>query len=253
MAAKQALLRFQLGETKYPLYATDFKDMLARELGGDPVSGEALFHYKNGQPMNGEPDVRFVGGRQWVGILSLSGDVDKLVGQVATCSRLLHTRLGHAVSVRIEEPEFSAEVSQYPIQYYFREVAIKSANRWPGAHEDLIMNRLTRTLIAKRDEFGFDLPGAAPQAGQTRGQAMKADAKALAERLGIRIEDGRRLAMRLEVASGMTNQYVELSSGTFTMYCKLSGIWQMGNLQARGYGRIIPAAHQTQTQARGEN
>ena len=44
----------------------------------------------------------------------------------------------------------------------------------------------------------------------------------------------------------MTNQYVELASGTFTMHCQLSGLWQMGNLQARGYGRIIAAAHQTQ-------
>ena len=242
---KQALLRFSL-PADTALYATQFKDLIARACDKHPVVGESFFHYRNGQAISdAEPDIRFVGGKRWVGILSRSGDTATLLPVAGIAALELGKHCGKPVSMELLEPAYGVEITSYPVHYYYRDVVAKHANRWKGTNEDLVIRTLTERLRLERDRVMLDLPALDISSYRdeafTRHLDHAADERTLLkERLGIEIHDLRRLAMPLETATGKTNTSVILLQGSFSMFAKLAGMWQMGSLQSRGYGRIIP-------------
>lgn len=49
--------------------------------------------------------------------------------------------------------------------------------------------------------------------------------------------------MRLRTTTGDTNEFVTLADADISMNIKLTGYWQFGHLQSRGYGRVIRKGH----------
>lgn len=231
LIAKQALLRLDLPKgVRY--FAPDFKEDVARACNGSSLVGSEFFHYRDGQAIsNAEPDIRFVGGRTWVGILSRSGDTDALMPVVGIAARMLNTKFGVPCPVEIEEPRYGMSVTEYPVRYYFRDVVYKKGDEWRGSNEALVEKLLLACICKERDRLCLDLPG--DPNGEGRGL------EALKERLMINVHDLRDLGMRLRTAAGQTNKFVRLLSGSLTMYAKADGIWQFGSLQSRGHGRLI--------------
>lgn len=244
---KQVLLRFRIPEG-VTLRATKFKDLVARACDGQKAVNASFFHYtENGQAIpNSEPDIRFVGGKSWVGILSRDGHMDSLLPVAGIASVALGREFGQPVPMEIHEPEYGIEATQYPVRYFFRDVVFKHANRWKGTDQDLVVRALTERLRLERDRLMLDLPGVdlrefSDSVLVRRREHAEAERQLLAGQLQIVVHDLRRLGMRLETAQGPTNQFVTLMSGSLSMCAKTAGYWQFGGLQSRGYGRLVPA------------
>lgn len=249
---KQSYLRFLLpkrlpenssASTTY-FGASQFKDLVSKACSNMPAVPESFFHFRNGQPIpDSSPDIRFIGGKGWVGILSVSGDTDALMAVCGPATLALSTHIGQPVPVEMVSPEFAMQETPFAWRYYFRDVACRKANHWKGTDEALITNMVIKMLQRERDQHGFDFPGIDLTDNTFAGprEAQASDAKFLQERLDIKIHDCDALGLRLTFCDGPTNRYARLLRGSFSMNAKLSGIWQAGNLQSRGYGRIILA------------
>lgn len=196
--------------------------MLAKAGDGSPLLPPAFFHYgANGRPAQGSPDIRIVGGRGWVGILSRSGDNPLFDMAVGIASRIVGTHYGIPVKITVEQPEYGFEATERPVRYHLRDVAIKARSKvrreMPGI--DLIRNRLLTGLVDESGRLGWDLPGD--------------------DALGIQVHDLRQIGMRLGTTAGATNEYVTLINADVSMFLNLRGLWQIGSLQSRGYGRVV--------------
>lgn len=241
---KQLLLRINLPKGK-TLYAGQFKELMARACDEIQSVPSSFFHYESGRPIsNAQPDIRFVGGRGWVGILSRSGNMDALLPVAGVATRLVSMHIGQPAAMELLEPEYGVESVEYPIRYFFRDVVSKHANRWRGSNEDLVIRHLCEQLRSERDRLFLDLPAINPNEFLRDGKMMRrdhaeAECALIKERLSIEIHGVRSIGMRLETATGPTNNFVRLLSGSLTMLLKTKGVWQFGSLQSRGYGRLI--------------
>lgn len=235
---RQSLLRFKLPETQR-LTTSQFKDLVTKACSANSVVPESFFHYANGRPIpDSQPDFRFVGGRRWVGILSTSGNTQALLAVSGTVSMALSKELATAIPMDLQKPEFGLEESVFPYRYYFRDLVYRKGNTWKGTNEELVTRLVINVLQRERDQRGMDFPGLEVGAVEPR-QYASADAQFLKERLAVTVHDCDELGLRLTFADGQTNRYARLLRGSFSMNAKLSGIWQAGNLQSRGYGRLI--------------
>lgn len=227
---KQQLLRIALPEGKPPLRATALRELLARKGDGSPLLPPQFFHYgDDGRPLSaGVPEIRTVGGRAWVGLLGISEDTPYFDSAVGIAIRVVSDHYGLPLPISVERPEVGLQSTEdliggqtRPITYYLRDMAIK--RRTPSARnqpiEDLVRQRMLRGLVEMAARHNLDLP---------------ADGK-----LGLVFHELREVGLRLSTTTGPTNEYVGLVNGEFSMNVALTGIWQVGNLQARGYGRIV--------------
>lgn len=219
---KQLLLRIALPEGRSPLYAAVFREMLAKAGDGSSLLPPAFFHYgTDGNTLSCAPDIRFVGGRGWVGILSRSGDNALFDMAVGIASRVVGAHYGVPVRITIEQPEYGFEATDKPVRYHLRDVAIKTRSkvRREASGDTLTRERLLAGLVAESQRMDLDLPGD--------------------DALGIQIHDLRQIGMRLGTTTGATNEFVTLINADVSMFLNLGGIWQIGSLQSRGYGRIV--------------
>lgn len=236
----QTLLRYRLPEGTQ-LRAHEFKELVAAALDGDHYVDSEFFHYRNGKPVpDSQPDIRFIGGRNWVGILSHSGAHEPLMAAAGPVVMALNRALGKPVSMEIYEPQWALDVTQYPIQYHFREVAFRKQYKWKGTDIDLITQLIIRSVRHDRDKYGLDLPGVV--AGSLcAAEYEKADIEAVRKRLGIVVHDVRSVGVRMRTATGGGSFAFKVLNGTLSMNLNVKGIWQVGSLISRGFGRIIPA------------
>lgn len=222
---KQLLLRISLPEGRSALRAATFRELLAKEGNGSPLLPPAFFHYgENGRPLSaGEPDIRIVGGQKWVGILSRSGDNPLFDMAVGLASRVVSNYCAAPVRINIEQPEYGFATTDRLFRYFLRDVAIKrrSVRRRKLTDQELIKECLITGLKKEATRMGLDLPGDGA--------------------LGLLIHDLRVIGMRLGTTKGETKEFVTLANASISLGLNLSGVWQIGNLQARGYGRIVRA------------
>lgn len=237
---KQTLLRYRL-PPGIQLRSHEFKELVAAALDGDHYVNSEFFHYRNGKPVpDSQPDIRFVGGKGWVGILSQSGAQDSLMAVAAPVVMALNQTLGKPVSMEIHEPEWTLETTQYPVQYHFREIAFRKQYKWHGTDADLITQLVIRSVRRDRDLYGLDLPGIAPGTLPAH-EYEQADTDAVRERLAIVVHDVRSAGVRMRTATGNGTFAFKVLNGTLSMNLNIKGIWQIGSLVSRGYGRIIRA------------
>lgn len=214
----QTLLRISLPDG-VTLYASHFREMLAK-LPGMPA---ALFHRDvEGKTINERPGVRVVGGSGWVGLLADS-EHEQLVSMVAGAAILaVGAYANRPCKVQMESLKFGVKLSQVPQMYWVREMAIKRKSPKARAQEvgALIAERVLTSIEATCDKYGFDCPPA--------------------DQLGIStVEIVRERGMNLETSTGLTGMFVHLVDAVVMIHAGLDGMWFVGNLTARGYGRLI--------------
>lgn len=225
---KQRLLKIETPAGQKPLWASTFREMVAKGGDGSALLPPRFFHYgEDGRTLPGKPDIRIVGGHRWVGILSQSGDNALMDAALGTAIRLVGEHYNMPVPIRVEQPEFGvAPAGQGDsggiFHYFLRDMAIKrrSDRRRALDTESLVKEVVLKGLGEIAETYGFDLP---PDRA-----------------LGLRIHELRTIGLRLSTVSGATNEYVTLVNASVSMRANLAGVWQVGHLQARGYGRIVP-------------
>lgn len=224
----QQLLRITTPKDRKPLWASSFREMLAKGGDGSPLLPPKFFHYdEHGRTLPGKPDIRIVGGARWVGILSQSGDTAMMDSVTGIASRLVGEHFNSPVPILIERPQFGVtppENGDYSRlhHYFLRDMVIKrrSNKRRNKDEADLVRERLLSGLGEIADTYGFDLP---PERA-----------------IGLNLSEVRCRCMKLMTVHGETAEAVLLANASFSMRANLAGIWQVGQLQARGYGRIVP-------------
>lgn len=223
----QRLLKIETPREREPLWAGEFREMLAKGGDGSSLLPPKFFNYnENGKTLPGKPDIRIIGGLRWVGILSQSGDSALMDSVMGTAVRLVGEHYETPVAIRVESPKFGVVTpvngnSSEIFNYRLRDMVIK--RRTPKRREQddrtLVVEKLVADLAEIADTYGFDLP---PERA-----------------LGLRIHELRCIGMRLRTTHGETQESVCLANATFSMRANLAGLWQVGQLQARGYGRIF--------------
>lgn len=238
MTNKQTLLRINIPRTSNPLRAADFRELLARETD----LPEAFFHYENGKPKSGKslenggtksniealPAVCILSGRSWVGILAQPGQEDLMDLAMGKAIRLVNNHAGTICKVELENPTFGCINQVMPATYWIREMVIKRRHKASreASIETIVEQRVKAGLERYAEAYGFDLP--------------------TWEDMDLRIvqcERPRGLAIR--TTTGTTNEYATLVDVQFKAFVDLQGIWMLGNLTARGYGRVSRVREQS--------
>jgi len=220
---KQTLLKIGLPDGKPILHASDFREMMAKAGDGSALLPSSFFNYgEDGRPLSStDPDIRFVGGKSWVGILSMTAD-SPLIDQAAGIAvRVASGHFKRPLPMTIESKAFSLEEVQYPVMYYLRDMAIKRRTEELRNEptEQLARRRIESSLARIAGTHGFDLP--------------------VASRLNIVFHNIRELGMHLRTSNGKSNEYVTLVNAEVSMHLNLKGMWQVCNLPSRGHGRLI--------------
>jgi len=221
---KQRLLKISLPDD-VRLYSSVLREMVAKD---SSLSAE-FFHYKKDEgssvsrPANGQPVIRFIGGKTWVGMIS-TGDGD-------LPEQLFNSGLPHVIQAafsatkkpnKIQINDLSMHVCDHhnPSQWFVREMVVKRRTK-NARTEDLTAlyeNRLRKSILRQSEELGVDLDDDFPLAVT---------------------EVIRPRGLRLVTSTGPTNEYAELADIRFSTSLDFKGMWFAGNLTARGYGRII--------------
>ncbi len=214
----QTLLRISFPEG-VTLYASHFREMLAKL----PEVPAALFHRDvEGKTLNERPGIRVVGGTGWVGLLADS-EREPLVTAVAGAAILAVSAYAkRPCKVQMESLQFGVKLSHAPQAYWVREMAIKRKSPKARAQEvgALIAERVLTSIEATCEKYGFDCP--------TADQLEISTAEIIRER-----------GMNLETSTGLTGMFVHLVDALVIVHADLDGMWFVGNLTARGYGRLI--------------
>ena len=213
---KQTLLRIKLppGSTLYPGRLRTLTASLDKP-------SAALFARDDAGRTVKYPGVRFVGGKSWVGVLADSEHEDVLLAHTGQILMAVSKEVGSACPVELETHQCSLSPTHHPIAYRANRIAIKK--RSPEARTADTADLLTRRIYTSIDrtcaKFGIYCPDI-EDLGVT----------------GVKVE--REIGMRLETADGEYNEFVSLIDATFFLHAELLGHWFVGNLTARGHGRV---------------
>jgi hypothetical protein len=213
----QTLLKYQLPKG-VRVYPNQFRELLAKQ---DLQLPEAFHRTPDGKTNTGLPGICFVGGVSWVGILA-NPNQDAIFNQMIGPATMAISRfLNTSVPVQIDQIKFGAQARLVPVNYRLREMALKRRYDTTRARpvEELVRERILKGMARIANQYGIDLPS---------DDALDVD-------VTIRYERG----LRLEVPQKMTNEFLHLVDADVSMNVDLAGMWQVGNLTSRGYGRLI--------------
>lgn len=214
----QTLLRISLPDG-FTLYASHFREMLAK-LPGVPA---ALFHRDaEGKTLNERPGIRAMGGAGWVGLLADSEHAPLVIAAAGAAILAVSTFVGRPCKVQMENLNFGIKLAHSPQTYWVREMAIKRKSPKARAQDvgSLIAERALSSIEATCEKYGLDCP--------TSNQLEITTTEIVRER-----------GMNLETSTGLTGMFVHLVDAVITVHADLGGMWFVGNLTARGYGRLI--------------
>ncbi len=214
---KQEVLRITL-PGGVQLYPSKFRELLAKV----PGLPNELFHRdEHGKTINCRPPIRTIGGVGWVGIVADPNAEDLLRLAVGPAIMAVTQEIGVACPVQLETREFSLVPTQFPRRYILREMVIKKGM----VQEEDKLQVLVKAKIEKSVEDicasnGFDCPSK--------------------ENLGVYVHEITGVkGLRLQTTAGVTNRYVGLLNARVVINAELNGLWAVGGVTSRGYGRLI--------------
>lgn len=217
----QTLLKITIPKGE-KLYADQFRMIVAAQ---DKLSPALFGRGEDGNTV-ADPEVRFVGGHQWVGLVADGAHEQVVYESLGTVLDATARHFGKACAVEIERHELSFRPTDYPIFYRATGVALKRRGQqaWEQDPAELLTARIGSTLVKQVDHRGLDHPGV---------EALEV----------ANVDFDRQLGMQLKVQTGPTKEYVSLFPRvTFSVFAELKGFWFVGNLSARGHGRILGQA-----------
>ena len=223
---KQSLLKITLPKG-VELRGSEFREMLAKETD----LPEEFFHYENGAPKgstNGSvnqadalPPICILSGKGWVGILAQPGHEDLIELATGKAMRVVNKRLNTACKVEFQNPEFGCAPKDIASTYWVREMVMK--RRTPEARaasiESLVEKRIISGLERYADAYGIVLPSL--------------------DKIELQVTQCiRPRGLAIRTTGGTTKEYATLVDVEIKAFVELKGIWMLGNLTSRGYGRV---------------
>lgn len=211
---QQTLLRIGLPD-KAQVWPSDFRTLVAALDGHDPS-----FYARDDQGATVRyPGIKFCGGPRWCGVLADAAHEPVLMRQAGMAIKALATKLGQPLPANFETHEFGLARTQYPIAYRATNMVLK--RRGPAARdcslEELAAARIQSSLRRTADHYGIDCP---------TDSEMELMGLTVEHNAGIRIKDD-------------AAEFGTVASVSFSMFVELKGYWFVGNLTARGHGRVI--------------
>jgi len=229
--------RFLLKDTqKRPLWPARFRELLAREGERRGLPGE-LFRSKDGRTT---PPVHVIGARGWVGLVGTGSDGIGLVESVLPgVLKILQEARGTPVAVQLMEHEKSILPSNRVHTYWIREMVFRKRSvRHPPREEDLPRLIKESVLSGLYRSAGWLWRPDRPDEARVHPDA---DAFMDVPNLELDVLDILRPRGLQIVTSdgGPCGEYATLCDVQIGLNANLQGVWQVGALTARGYGRIV--------------
>lgn len=180
-------------------------------------------------PLNGRAPVRVVGGQTWAGVIADPEMEGLLIPHLGSILKVASSAAGCAVKIELEQRKFGISYTEYPVKYNLRELVLKrrcedarSANL-ESLIEDRIWGGVSGDSYYGIDgtcaKFGFEPPSR--------------------EQLELRVFPMKNIGLHMKSSDGLSKEYMSLIDAEVWMNAKLDGVWQVGNLISRGYGRFI--------------
>jgi len=224
MSTKVLVLRIGItGHSR--LHVSRFRELVAKVIGEAP----ALFHRDpDGKPSKGIPKVRFIGGKTWVGVAFDEELSDLLYQHMGLILQSVSSETGSVARAEVETHTIDCTVDNIPRSYWIRELVLK--RRGPEALDMeinyLIEKRVLKGLVTFDRHHGL--------------MEMPDDWFDTKLHLSFELVDViRPRGLRIQTTTGTTNEYATLVDVGFVCCANLEGIWSVGNLTSRGYGRIL--------------
>lgn len=224
MLKKQAVLRLaSFNPGSFRMSAEDLRREMARRL--SDRQNEAFFNYTNGAPSPSQSaEFCFLNSRHTLEILSKSGDketLEQMADQAKACIKAFYKLPGDiAISHTILDYQPELTFSERPRFYRLKEVAIKKSGpgKDPVKEIQSVFMRMLDRCAAEND---VDIPSES--------------------QLDFCVHELRHCAKRLKAQGKETNQFFRITNALISINLNLKGVWQIGNLQSRGYGQVLPA------------
>lgn len=214
---KQTLLKIRVPDG-HTLYPRQLRGLVAKLDKPSP----ALFARDEFGTSVKYPGVRFVGGRNWVGVLADEAHEEVLSRSIGDVLLQVSRHVGQPCPVEVEQHDLSLNASDRPYNYRASRIALKLRTH-KGRNEPtsvVLADRIYGSIDRTCAQFGLDCPDQ--------------------ESMGImNVVIERDIGMRLDTAEGETGEFVSLIEATFTLHADLRGMWFVGNLTARGHGRVF--------------
>lgn len=185
--------------------------------------------FEKAVPLNGRPPVRVIGGKEWVGVIADPGHEEMVLLHIGSILKVASHVAGSPVKIQLEEREFGINYTEYPVKYMLRELVLARRNVKARNQDikELIQERIWGGSSGE-NYFGID--------GTCAAFGFEPPSK---EMLDIKVFPLKNIGVPLRPADGKSNEYMSLIDAEVWMNANLSGVWQLGNLTSRGYGRII--------------
>lgn len=206
-------------------YSADtFRAWAASRLG--QVLPSALFHYQDAAcPLPNRPDIRFVAGKQWVGLRGFGNEAEALIashGHALTQALCAQHQVA-ALEERWRSGTCDANRARFPIKYRIHSLApcrhpgdaLREASKAGLLNDPRLLEAASHAIVLglqqQATRLGVDLPAVEIQ-GLSIGRSLAVPVKTRWQMLFARVE--------------------------FSMRVELTGPWQVGSLQARGMGEL---------------
>lgn len=187
-------------------------------------SPEVFNHGKNGRTLNQSPALRFLATQSWVGALCDASRPELMNSAVPAITQVVASALeGETLRCQTFDTELSGSPSDIAVTYVARNIAIK---RYFGAYKNEPW-KATRQCRMDLDDSGLLEYAIKKRLKSAYQEGIISDLPPDDE-LELKMIDAKR--------SGVGNHF--LVSGKFQMRLNLTGCWQAGNLQSKGYGLI---------------
>lgn len=213
---EQTLLRISTS-SQARLYPAELRQMVAAL----DMKSPALFARGPDGITQNYPGVCFVGGPTWVGATADPEHKDVLMANLGYILLEVNKYMGQPCPFNVESRVFDIERTQYPLNYRVFNMAIKSRSQTRRTKEpiELVTEAIYKSIEQTCIHYGLDCPEQ--------------------DELGLmNVVIDRHHGMLLKTSYTDKGEYVGRFNASFSLHADLKGVWQLGNIKARGHGMV---------------
>ena len=222
------------------LRPNDFREELARDQEGKTVSN--LFFHRDpatGFPQKGRPPIRIIGGGTWVGAVAEPGFGPELLAHLPYILSVARRKVG-LLTVQIDETEVNAvPIDSMYFDYVVKNMMVRRRQREENPVEGPFLSKY-RGVVNSPEYLSQYLKNSITTELRPAFLERNEDVEDFLD-IEVEITDQHSLTSSYTGGSAASPkcQVLDRVNAKICMNVKLNGIWQVGALRSRGYGRII--------------
>lgn len=235
----QTVVKLGLPKGMY-LRPSDFREELAREHAGKTVD-DVFFHREPGTgfPQKGRAPIRVIGGSSWVGVLAEPGFGPELLHHLPYLLSVARSKVG-LLTVQIDETEVGVTpMSETYCDYVVRNMMVRRRT----LEKNPVEANLARQFRGTENSPEYLAQYLRNAVIEELRPAFLARNQEVEDYLDLAVEITDQFPLTCAYSGGTADaprqQVMDRVHAKICMNAKLSGIWQVGALRSRGYGRII--------------